>query len=142
MRGAPPGRSGARVLAALLLTHAVAGASNATVARPTEPGDPVPAAPRLVPAAATGISRDVKLPVSTCIGSSTQLPQDQCDAWGALYDATNGPAWLKCSDTKTDPCACAGTYEKDPVCNKYGPYPNTSVTHLYVRASRPPRVNV
>ena len=47
-----------------------------------------------------------------CIGkgsgghNSSLLPQEECDAWIDFYDATGGPNWSYCSDTRFDPCYC------------------------------------
>jgi hypothetical protein len=61
-----------------------------------------------------------------CTGSSTKLALDQCRAWIAFYDATNGDKWIPrggaVACTRTDPCSCkpsdgGGTY---PVCDSTG----------------------
>ena len=45
-----------------------------------------------------------------CTGSSTKLALDQCRAWIAFYDATNGDKWIPrggaAACTRTDPCSC------------------------------------
>jgi hypothetical protein len=61
--------------------------------------------------------------VSTCTGLSTQLPQDQCDAWGDFYDALSGDDWKCCSGTRYDPCSCMGCPgggSTSPVCSADG----------------------
>jgi hypothetical protein len=61
-----------------------------------------------------------------CTGSSTKLALDQCRAWIAFYDATNGDRWIPrkgaAACTRTDPCSCkpsdgGSTF---PVCNAAG----------------------
>ena len=55
---------------------------------------------------------------SPCTGTSTRLPEDQCTAWTAFFDATGGKSWTYCFDTRTDPCSCK-TLTAD-VCNASG----------------------
>lgn len=38
--------------------------------------------------------------------NSSNLPQEECEAWVDFYDATGGPNWSYCSDTQFDPCYC------------------------------------
>ena len=61
-----------------------------------------------------------------CTGNSTKLALDQCRAWIAFYDATNGDRWIPrkgaAACTRTDPCSCkpsdgGSTF---PVCNAAG----------------------
>ena len=37
---------------------------------------------------------------------SAALPAAECEAWVALFDATNGTQWSSCNSTRLDPCAC------------------------------------
>ena len=55
-------------------------------------------------------------PASSCTGSSAGLPANQCAAWIDFYDATAGATWLKCADTRTDPCACKGWQDSTATC--------------------------
>eukprot|EP01047_Picozoa_sp_COSAG01_P006656 COSAG01_NODE_244_length_20489_cov_21.366748_5_plen_1217_part_00 len=45
-----------------------------------------------------------------CTGESAGLLSQDCDAWQALFNATNGEHWKHCSGPAgfTDPCACDG----------------------------------
>lgn len=41
-----------------------------------------------------------------CSGNSTNLLQQDCDAWAALFDSTRGnESWIECSDKRLDPCS-------------------------------------
>jgi hypothetical protein len=64
--------------------------------------------------------KDCLEPVSNCTGLSTQLPQDQCDAWGDFYVALGGDGWTRCAGTKSDPCSCQGDNGGRPVCSTDG----------------------
>ena len=48
-------------------------------------------------------------PVSACSGSSADLPADQCQGWVDMFDATAGGTWLRCYDSRLDPCSCIGS---------------------------------
>ena len=41
--------------------------------------------------------------------TSSDLPQDMCEAWQLLWDQTNGTGWTHCHEPKyrDDPCACS-----------------------------------
>jgi hypothetical protein len=58
--------------------------------------------------------------VTPCTGASKNLAVDQCLAWIDFYDALHGSGWRACNETRTDPCACAGTFGTAPVCNPGG----------------------
>ena len=79
----------------------------------------------------------------TCTGASTNLAQDQCDAWGDFYDALAGDGWTHCQGTKSDPCSCQGNFGTDPTCSSDGTTVNTMcVTRRRRRrrsATAPPR---
>ena len=62
-----------------------------------------------------------------CTGNSTKLALDQCDAWIAFYDSTNGDKWTgkAAACAQTDPCSCFGSYGAQnpppyPVCDPTG----------------------
>jgi hypothetical protein len=84
----------------------------------------------------------------TCTGSSTKLPQAQCEAWGDVYDAANGDRWSCCNGMKTDPCSCMGWDWNYNASDPATFYPhcdttNSTVTRLHlpfqnVRGSLPP----
>jgi hypothetical protein len=86
-----------------------------------------------------------RLASQTCTGSSSNLPQDRCDAWGDFYDALTGDGWTYCKGTKSDPCSCKGYSGVNPVCNGDG---TTVITmcvtrclfhpHRRARAAPPP----
>ena len=57
------------------------------------------------------------LTADTCTGSSAGLPPSECNAWGALYDATVGTNWTQCRGSRPDPCRCATDYGK-VTCSK------------------------
>ena len=67
---------------------------------------------------------------NVCTGSSTKLPQVQCDAWGDFYDALAGGGWTKCAGSRADPCSCNGDElgGKVPVCGS----DNTTVIQMCV----------
>ena len=54
-----------------------------------------------------------------CNGTSTVLPQAQCEAWVEFFDATNGAGWvgfkynpqvpIYYSTYRTDPCSMVGS---------------------------------
>jgi hypothetical protein len=69
--------------------------------------------------AGAAVSSAVEL-TAACTGSSTKLPQDQCDAWGDFYDALNGKSWTACNGTRTDPCSCYSSASLDVACNSGG----------------------
>ena len=74
----------------------------------------------------------------TCTGSSANLPQVQCNAWGAFYISTGGENpdnnWINCftreprRQTRIEPCSCKGTDQNSPVCSSDG----TTITHMCV----------
>ena len=77
----------------------------------------------------------------TCTGKSKNLPQEQCNAWGAFYNSTGGKDsardnWVNCGynnhpdepDGQTDPCSCPGASKKHNVCNQDG----TMITQMCV----------
>jgi hypothetical protein len=72
-----------------------------------------------------------------CTGSSTQLPQDQCDAWKDFYDALNGDGWTTCKGTRTDPCSCLGKGGSQPVCSGGKTVNKMCVAHRGCRAGAP-----
>ena len=117
MRGAPPGRSAARVLAlvhVLLLAHAVVDASNTTHHAMTDPIGAMPLSPNAMPnttlLSPTSLNGTTSV-ATLCTGSSTKLPQVQCTAWINFYDDTTGTGWTNCHQRRTDPCTCRmGTY--------------------------------
>jgi hypothetical protein len=134
MRGAPPGRSGARVLAlVLMLAHAVVDASNTTHAMTI---GAMPLSPNVVPPNTTLLNASPAFLNGTtsvatlCTGSSTKLAQVQCTAWIMLFDALKGDEWTVCKDARTDPCACTGVKGDMPVCNPGG----TTVVNMCVRS--------
>lgn len=45
-------------------------------------------------------------PAVECTGKSSNLEKNDCAAWGEWFDASNGKNWLKCSDSRQDPCSC------------------------------------
>ena len=55
---------------------------------------------------------------TSCTGSSTQLPADQCSAWMAFFDSAGGSRWENygagCS--RTDPCYYKCGYAEFPTC--------------------------
>jgi hypothetical protein len=63
---------------------------------------------------------------NVCTGSSTKLPQVQCNAWGDFYDALAGGGWTKCAGSRADPCSCNGWLDGNPTCNAG----NTTVTTM------------
>jgi hypothetical protein len=68
---------------------------------------------------------------NVCTGSSTKLPQVQCNAWGDFYDALAGGGWTKCAGSRADPCSCNGDEGgggKAPVCGS----DNTTVIQMCV----------
>jgi hypothetical protein len=76
-----------------------------------------------------------------CTGSSTKLPQDQCDAWGDFYVALGGDGWDTCKVSmsqaglvlKTDPCSCTPEHgAQAAICNSDG----TTVVEMCVTHRR------
>jgi hypothetical protein len=59
----------------------------------------------------------VALPVHAtaivCNGTSTVLPQAQCEAWVDFFDAANGAGWIGCMDATRTP-KVGSTYRTDP----------------------------
>jgi len=43
-----------------------------------------------------------------CTGGSSALYDWECEAWQALFDATNGSDWKYCNASRSDPCGCDG----------------------------------
>jgi hypothetical protein len=66
-----------------------------------------------------------------CTGSSTQLPAAQCNAWIKLFEATDGPHWNYCTESRTDPCSCKGFQSRSQFCNADA----TGVVKMYVYSS-------
>jgi hypothetical protein len=69
-------------------------------------------------------------PKSNCTGTSTQLPQPQCDAWGDFYDALGGEGWKVCTGTKYDPCSCSTGQKGCPTSDDPCPVCNTARTKV------------
>lgn len=44
--------------------------------------------------------------LAKCTGDSSRLPDAECNAWQALFDATSGSMWARCSSLRNDPCSC------------------------------------
>lgn len=74
-------------------------------------------------------------PSNVCLGSSVGLDVDDCNAWGALYDALDGPNWPKewdqgCAGQRADPCGCNNDWRKSIVCDTKRDY--LRITELYI----------
>jgi hypothetical protein len=94
---------------------------------------PAPLAAGSTPLPRTG-QWPVRSVVASCTGLSMHLAADQCDAWGQLFDATNGPGWTGrgqgCS--RADPCGdCTSTRI---TCSADG----TSIIFMCVPPPHPP----
>jgi hypothetical protein len=52
----------------------------------------------------------------TCTGSSSSLPQSECEWWINFFDTMGGKEWKKCASERyrTDPCACSYDCNKGP----------------------------
>jgi hypothetical protein len=48
-----------------------------------------------------------------CNGTSTALPQSQCEAWVDLFDSAGGDGWMRCALATGFPTSCA-VYRTDP----------------------------
>jgi hypothetical protein len=47
-------------------------------------------------------------PTCSCTGSSSSLPQSECEWWINFFDTTGGSTkWTNCRGNRTDPCACS-----------------------------------
>lgn len=69
---------------------------------------------------------------NTCTGTSANVTQVQCDAWGDFYDATGGDSWAVygtriCEGAREDPCSCHGYNGGFPVCHPDG----TAIQQMY-----------
>ena len=49
----------------------------------------------------------VALGVAAVAGVDGAIPEGELRAWQALYDATGGSGWTRCSDKRDDPCSCS-----------------------------------
>jgi len=94
----------------------------------------------LAPLSAASVS------ATNCVGSSRNLPADQCDAWMKFHSDTGGMApqangglryWISGGTPtcygqlyNTDPCRCRGQGGQYRTCNE----PGTAIEYMYVRA--------
>jgi hypothetical protein len=46
-------------------------------------------------------------PTCSCTGSSSSLPQKECEWWINFFDTMGGTEWTNCAIHRTDPCACS-----------------------------------
>jgi Leucine-rich repeat (LRR) protein len=63
-------------------------------------GPPTCSTPTPTPAPST----PAPTPASNCTAASARLPQSECLAWIAVFDATGGQNWHYFSDRRSDPC--------------------------------------
>ena len=101
----------------------------------------------LAPLSAASVS------ATNCVGSSRNLPADQCDAWMKFHSDTGGMApqapggglnyWISGGTPtcygqlyNTDPCQCRGQGGQYSTCNEPGGGQpgGTAITQMYVRA--------